>query len=186
VRHSLDRSVAGVRINRSARQHDRLHLVREPRRRHRGHPAALAKADQIDAPAEIVDRDDQLGQVVVDLQTPHVGGRRFPVGQQHMAKPVCKQCFDQTLARLVVGDRRRVPCVGRIDKGGNPAGRAVFAQEHGAQLEPQMVRRGERRPQPAKLDLLRHKFEISGVKIESLLDHRCGRHHRPECRHADR
>jgi hypothetical protein len=39
-------------------------LVGEPRRNHRCHPAPLAKTDQVDPHAKIVDRDNPLGEVI--------------------------------------------------------------------------------------------------------------------------
>ena len=58
--HSLDRPVAGVGVDGRARQRSSaLDLLREPRRGHRGEPAALAEPDEIDAAAEVVDGDDQ-------------------------------------------------------------------------------------------------------------------------------
>ena len=54
-------------------------------------PAALTKSDKIYAAAEIVDRNNDLGEVVVDLQILHILGGRLPVGQCHMADAVGQQ-----------------------------------------------------------------------------------------------
>ncbi len=39
VDHPLDRAIAGIRVDRRARQHQRIHLVGKTRRQHAGHPA---------------------------------------------------------------------------------------------------------------------------------------------------
>ena len=74
VSHAFDRTVAGIGIDGRAGKHQLVHLVREARRHHGRDPAALAKADQIHAPAKIVDRNDHLGEVIVDLEIFHVIG----------------------------------------------------------------------------------------------------------------
>ena len=88
VRHALDRPIAGVGVDRRAREHERIHLLWKARRDHRRHPTTLAKSDKIYAAAEIVDRDDNLGEVVVDFQILHIVGGRLPIGQRHMTKAV--------------------------------------------------------------------------------------------------
>ena len=95
MRHALDRPVAGIGVDGRAREHERVHLVRKARGDHCRHPAALAKSDEIHAAAEIVDRDHDFGEVIVDFKVLHIVGRRFPIGQCHMANSVCQQSLDK-------------------------------------------------------------------------------------------
>ena len=113
--HALDRAVAGVRVDRRPGENERVHLVGKPRRDHRRGPAALAKPDEIDPAAEVVDGDDQLLEVVVDVEVLHVLGGGLPVGQRDVADAAREQRLNQALAFVIVGDHRPVAREGRID-----------------------------------------------------------------------
>src|SRR5271166_1923061 len=65
-------------------------------------PAALAKPDQIDPAAEVVDGDDQLLEVVVDVEVLHVFGGGLPIGQRDVADAACEQRLNQALAFAIV------------------------------------------------------------------------------------
>jgi hypothetical protein len=78
--HALDRPVSGVRIDRRAGQNQRLHFLGKTRRRHRRQPSALAKPHKVDATSEVIDRDDEFGKIVVDVEILHVVGSRLPIG----------------------------------------------------------------------------------------------------------
>ena len=185
VRHAFDRPVAGVGIDRRAGEHERVHLIGKARRDHRRYPAALTKSDEIHAAAEIVDRDDDLGEVVVDLQVLHVGGRRFPIGQGNMANSIGQQRLDQALAFMVVGDHGGMTGMRRIDERRDSARLSVVAQHHGPQIEPHLVRRRQDGSQLVmNFDLFVDEFEIFRVKLGTLLEHRRRHRHRPECRDA--
>jgi hypothetical protein len=93
--HALDRAVAGVRIDRRPGENERVHLVRKPRRDHRRGPAALAKSDEIDPAAEVVDGDDQLLEVAVNVEVLHVLGGGLPISQRDVADAACEQRASQ-------------------------------------------------------------------------------------------
>ena len=121
--HALDRTVAGVRVDRRSGENERVHLVRKPRRHHRRGPPALAKPDKIDPAAEVVDGDDQLLEVVVDVEVLHVFGGGLPIGQRDVADAACEQRLDQALAFAIVGDHGPVAREGRVYESRNPPGR---------------------------------------------------------------
>ena len=87
--HALDRPVARIGVDRRPGKNQREFtfsgkggaIIAD-------YPAALAQTDEIDAAAEIVDRDDDFGEIIVDLEILHVVGRRFPVGQRDVAMPL--------------------------------------------------------------------------------------------------
>ena len=125
--HALDRTVSGVGVDRRAGENERVHFLGKTRRRHRRHPSALAKPDQVDAASQVVDCDDKFGEVIVDVEILHVVGRRLPIGQDDMADAVGEQRLDQALAFGVVGDHRRVARAGRVDEGWNSARTPIIA-----------------------------------------------------------
>jgi hypothetical protein len=164
VRHALDRPITGIGVDRRAGKHQRIHLVWEPRCDHRRHPAALTKADKIYAAAEIVDRDDNLGEVIVDFQILHIVGGRLPIGQRHMTDAVGQESLDQALTIVIIGDNSRVACMRRVDERWNYARLSIVAQHHGPQIEAHLVWRSENGAQlVVNLGLFRHEFEILHV-----------------------
>ncbi len=122
MRHALDRAVAGVRVDRQPGENERVHLAGKARRDHRRGPAALAKPDEIDPAAEVVDNDDQLLEVVVDLEVLHVVGRRLPVCQGDVADAAREQRLDQALAYAIVGDHRPVAAKDALTRVGCSSG----------------------------------------------------------------
>lgn len=145
----------------------------------------MAQADEIHASAEVVDRNDQFGHVVVDLQVLHVVRCRLPVGQRDMVDAVGQQRLDEALPLVVVGDHRRVARMRRVDERGNAAWLPIVAQHHGAQIEAHLVRRRELGPQVAvDPDVLLDEPEVLRGQLRALFP-QGGRHgHRPERGHA--
>ena len=185
MRHAFDRPVAGVGIDGCAREYERVHLIGKACCDHCRYPATLTKSDEIHAATEIVDRDNDFGEVVVDFQVLHIDGRRFPIGQCNMANPVCQQSLDKALAFVVVGDHRGMTGMRRIDERRDAAGLAVVAQRHGPQIEPHLVRCRQDGPQIVmNFDLFVDEFEVFCVKLGALLKHRHRHRHRPERRDA--
>ena len=92
--HALDRAVAGVRVDRRPGENERVHLFGKARRDHRRGPTALAKPDEIDLAAEVVDGDDQFFEVVVDVEVLHVVRGGLPIGQCDVADAVGEQRLD--------------------------------------------------------------------------------------------
>jgi hypothetical protein len=189
MRHLFDRAVARVRVDRRAREHEARDLVREARRVHRRHPAALTQPDQVHAPAQLVDTHVQFGKVLVDLEILHVLGRRTPVGQVEPRDAVLAQRLHQALPRLVIGDHRAVAGIRRIDDRRQPLRlrRRVVAKDHRAQLEQRPVLRGERRTlAEVQLLLLRDESQIAGSEFGAGFEQRGGGRHRPEDRQRRR
>ena len=122
MNHALDRPVAGVSVDRRSRKHERVYLVGEARRHHRRHPAALAETDEVHTSPKVVDRHDDLGEIIVDLQVLHVVGCGFPIGQRDVTDSVGQQRLDQALPLVVIGDHGRMPGVRRVHQRRNPAG----------------------------------------------------------------
>ena len=143
-----------------------LHLVGETRRDHCGDPAALAKPDEIHAAAEIVDRDDDLGEIVVDFEILHILGRRFPIGQCDVADAVGEQSLDEALTFVIIGDHSGVTGMRRIDqrRESRPACRNRAASWSADRAAP--VRRRELGSQlVVNLDLLLDELEVLRVKL---------------------
>src|ERR1035437_6709106 len=118
-------------------------LSGESRRHHGRDPTALAKADQIHASTEVIDRNNNFGKVVVDLKILHVLGRRLPVGQGNVANSIGQQSLNQALAFMIVGDHGCVTGMGSIDERGKSARLAIIAQHHGPQIKAYLVRSRE-------------------------------------------
>ena len=91
----LDGTGASVGVDRRAGKHKASHLVGKAAREHGAHPAALAKADQVDSAAEIVDHDIDLGQVLVDVEIAHGIGGGLPVVTEHTLETGAKQGLDR-------------------------------------------------------------------------------------------
>ena len=164
--HALDRAVAGVRVDRRPGENERVHLFGKARRDHRRGPAALAKPNEIDPAAEVVDGDDQFFEVVVDVEVLHVVGGGLPIGQRDVADAVGEQRLDQALAFVIVGDLCPVAREGRIDKSWNPPRAPVIAQSHGAQIEAHDIGRRQLRLEPAVyLDLFLDEIEVPECEI---------------------
>lgn len=115
VRHGPDRSRSGVSVDGRAGQHQTAHLLRVARGIHCQHPAALAQADQVNAPADVVHRDVDLGQVVVDVVVLHVLRRGFPVRDIDAGQTVLQQGLHQALPGGEVGNDRGMAGIRRID-----------------------------------------------------------------------
>ena len=164
MRHALDRPIAGVRVDGRAREHERVHLLGKARRNHRRHPTTLAKSDKIYATAEIVDRDDNLGEVIVDFQILHIVGGRLPIGQRHMTKAVGQEGLHQALTIVIIGDNSRVASMGRVDERRNSARFSIVAQHHCPQIEAHLVWRRQNGSQlVVDLDLFFCEFEVLRV-----------------------
>ena len=122
LRHALDRTVARVGVDRRSGEHQRMKLLGESGRQHGGEPTALAEADQVHASTQVVDRDKQFGEVVVDVEILHVLGRRLPVGQHDVPDAVGQERLDQALTLVIVGDHCRVARMGASTMVGMPPG----------------------------------------------------------------
>jgi hypothetical protein len=70
-------------VDRSTREDQLSHLGREPRRIDQGHPAALAQANEIDAAADLVNQNVEIGEVGIDREEAHLGIGGAPVGYEH-------------------------------------------------------------------------------------------------------
>ncbi len=111
-----------------------MDFVGKARGDHGRQPAALAKANKIDAPAEIVDHDHHVGEIVVDVEILLVVGRRFPFSQRHVVDAVGQERLNQTLALMIVGDHGGMVGVGSINQRRDSLERAVVGQRHGSQV----------------------------------------------------
>ena len=131
---------ASVSIGRS-RQHQRVYLVGKTCGDHRGHPATLAEPYKVYPAAEIVDRYNDLGEVVVDLQILHILRGRLPVGQSHMVDAVGQESLHQALTVMIVGDHGGMASMRRVDQRRDPDGLSIIAQHHGPQIKAHLVRR---------------------------------------------
>jgi hypothetical protein len=93
-------------IDRRAGEHQLAHLGREARRVDQRHPAALAQADQIGHAADLVDDDVELGEIIVDAEKTHFGGRRAPIGHEYPLQPGLTQRGNKAVAGGEIGHRR--------------------------------------------------------------------------------
>ena len=185
MNHALDRSISGVGIDWRSGKHKGIYLVGKARSDHGRNPAALAKADQIDAAAKVINRNDDFGKIVIDLKVFHVVGCRLPIGQRDMADAIGQQRLYEALTFVVVGDHGRVPSMRRVHKSRHSLRLAVIAQLHGPQIKPHRIRRRQAGTQVVvNLDLFLSEFEVFGVEFRALLHQGCGHRHRPECRDA--
>ena len=148
-------------------------------------PPSLAKANQIHPPSQIVDRDNQVGQIGVDFQVFHVLSCCLPIGQRDVGNPVGKQRLHEALAPVIVSDHCRMSCMGRGDQRGKTTVSAVLPQHHGAQIEPYLIGRGKVGAQVlVNPGVFFNELEVPHKQLSPLLPKRRGHGHWPECRHA--
>ena len=174
------RGAPGGDIDRRAGQHQLAHFGGKARGIKQRQPAALAQPDEIDAAAEPVDRDVELGEVVVDAQVAHLRRGRAPVGDEQPPQAGLAQRRDQAVAGREIGHRSAMQREGRANQCGHAAGgRAEIAQPHGLQFKRDGVRR-----RPSRLARRRSIGSVRG-KADEMLGQQCGkfaRRGRGECR----
>ena len=69
-------------IDRRAGQHQLADLGRKPRCVGKRHPAALAKTNQINRGADMIDEDVEVGEIIINAAETHLRRRRTPVGRE--------------------------------------------------------------------------------------------------------
>ena len=69
-------------VDRRAGEHQLADLCRKSRCVHERHPASLAKANQINRGADMIDHDVEVGEIIVNAAETHLRGRGTPVGRE--------------------------------------------------------------------------------------------------------
>ena len=130
-------------VDRRADQHQPPHLLREARGIEQRHPAALAETDQVERRPDLVDRDIEIGQIVVDGEIPHLRRSRAPVGEKDAIDAAALQRLDDAVAGREVGNQRTMLRVGRTDQRRRSAGPArKIAQAEGREVQRDAIGRG--------------------------------------------
>ena len=91
--------------------------------------------------AKIVHRDVDFRQVLIDIEIPHCIGGALPVGDEDAIEACPEQGLDQALALGIVGDRRAVPGIGRVDEDRRArcSGLREIPEAHGIEIEDDAV-----------------------------------------------
>lgn len=113
-----ERRACGFQINGRAGQHDAADFLGKARGVDEGEPAALARADQIDRPADLIHRDIEGGKLRVDPDQSGLGSRRLPLGEKEPFASISPQGFNDAVAGRKIGKLRVMQRIGRDDKHG--------------------------------------------------------------------
>ena len=106
-------------------------------------PAALAKPDQIDQAAKLIDKDIEIGKIVVDSEISHLRTGRAPIGHEQSFNSGTAKRGDETVSGGQVGDSGSMQRKRRTQQRWNAAvGYREVPQPNAAQLERNPVRRG--------------------------------------------
>jgi hypothetical protein len=133
---------AGLDVDGGTGHHQLADLGRKPRGVDQGHDSALAQPHQIDRRADLVDRDVELGQVVVDGEQAHVARGRAPVGDEDPRAAVAGERLHKAVAGGKVGEGGTVQGEGGANEGRHAGRRRrEVAKLHGRQVEPHAIRR---------------------------------------------
>ena len=92
-----------VDVDGRGRENEPSHLVGKSRGVDHRHDAALAEPDQVDRTTDLVNRDVEVGEIVVDGQQAHIYGGGSPIGDEKPAAAVLCECLHQTVPRGEVG-----------------------------------------------------------------------------------
>lgn len=113
-----ERRACGFQIDGRAGEHDAADFMGKTRRIDKGEPTALARADQIDRPADLIHRDIEGGKLRVDSDQSRLGSGRLPLGKKEPFAPILAQGFNDAVAGRKIGKLRVMQRVGRDDKHG--------------------------------------------------------------------
>ncbi len=135
AQHLVDHRSAGVEIDRRAGDRQRVDPLGIERGVDRGQPAALAVADQVHAPAAVLDRAVDHVHVVLDRGIPGLAGGAHPVERERPLEPGFDDRAHLALLGRVVDDARVVAGLGREHQG----------RDHAAARDREVAQPGQRR-----------------------------------------
>ena len=123
-------------IDRRTGHHQLAHLGRKSCGIDQRQPASLAEPDEIDQPAEMIDEDVELGEIVVNAEKSHIGARRAPVGHEQPFNSGAAEGGNQTVPCGKIGHHGAMQRLRRAQQRRNAAlGHGEVAQPDGVQLE---------------------------------------------------